>query len=78
MVSLLALGMHRGGGGRRRAGGGAAWRPAAPVRQLLRRLLRCRLRSSARRPRRAAVRFGYDPQSYSQNFDDGIGSSHRF
>nr|TKV93469.1 hypothetical protein SEVIR_9G227300v2 [Setaria viridis]TKV93470.1 hypothetical protein SEVIR_9G227300v2 [Setaria viridis] len=53
-------------------------RPAAPVRQLLRRLLRCRLRSSAGRPGRAAASFGYDQQSYSQNFDDGIGSGHRF
>ncbi|XP_062200463.1 uncharacterized protein LOC133903121 [Phragmites australis] len=47
---------------------------AAPVRKLLRRL-RSMLTNSAARPRRSAVRFGYDPQSYSQNFDDGLGSS---
>ncbi|OEL14569.1 hypothetical protein BAE44_0024413 [Dichanthelium oligosanthes] len=47
---------------------------AAPVRRLLRRL-RCSLRRSAARPSRAAVSFGYDLHSYSQNFDDGIISS---
>ncbi|KAL6641053.1 hypothetical protein ACP70R_019234 [Stipagrostis hirtigluma subsp. patula] len=69
MASVLSL---YGGSGRRRAahamgnGGGAA-----PVRRLLR-----MLRSSfapTRRP--SAVRFGYDLQSYSQNFDDGLGAS---
>ncbi|PAN46968.1 hypothetical protein PAHAL_9G227900 [Panicum hallii] len=77
MVSLLSMGTSRGGGGRRRVGAGSDGGAAAPVKQLLRRLLRCRL--SAGRPGRAAVRFGYDLQSYSRNFDDGIGSSgHRF
>ncbi|TVU30423.1 hypothetical protein EJB05_22047, partial [Eragrostis curvula] len=73
MASLLGL---YGGGGRKRVhakrrGGKAAWRSAAPVRQLLRRLWR---RGTAR-SRRPAVRFGYDLQSYAQNFDDGLGSS---
>jgi hypothetical protein len=55
------------------SGGGAARRPA--VKQLLRRL-QYRLRRSAATPRRAApVSFVYDLQSYSQNFDDGLGSS---
>uniref|UniRef100_A0A0A9BTY4 Uncharacterized protein n=1 Tax=Arundo donax TaxID=35708 RepID=A0A0A9BTY4_ARUDO len=66
------VGMHGGGGSRRRVGGRAAWRRAAPVRRFLRRL-RSSLRRSAARP--AAVRFGYDQHSYSQNFDDGLGSS---
>uniref|UniRef100_A0A0A9AA14 Uncharacterized protein n=1 Tax=Arundo donax TaxID=35708 RepID=A0A0A9AA14_ARUDO len=65
------LGLYSGGGQKRRvhARSGRAWRSAAPVRRLLRRLTGS-LRSSAR-PRRAAVRFGYDLHSYSQNFDDG-------
>jgi hypothetical protein len=45
---------------------------APPVKQLLRRL-KYRLRRSAAPP--APVSFGYDMQSYSQNFDDGLGSS---
>jgi hypothetical protein len=28
-------------------------------------------RKGTARPRRAAVTFAYDPESYSQNFDDG-------
>jgi hypothetical protein len=44
------------------------------VRRLLRRL-RSSFRRSTVRPRRAAVRFGYDLHSYSQNFDDGVASS---
>uniref|UniRef100_A0A0A8XPU2 Uncharacterized protein n=1 Tax=Arundo donax TaxID=35708 RepID=A0A0A8XPU2_ARUDO len=71
------LGLYGGGGRRRvhaRSGRGRAWRSAAPVRLLLRRL-RSSLRRTAARP---AVRFGYDLQSYSQNFDDGLGSfAHR-
>jgi hypothetical protein len=63
--------LRRAATGRRSVVGGAAWR-------LLRRLLRRRPRSSAGRPRRAVARFGYDPESYSRNFDDGIGSGHRF
>ncbi|GJM84760.1 hypothetical protein PR202_ga00462 [Eleusine coracana subsp. coracana] len=47
---------------------------AAPVKQLLTKL-RSSLRRSTARPRRAVgLRFAYDMQSYSQNFDDGIGS----
>jgi hypothetical protein len=64
MASLLSL---NGSGGRRR-------QSAAPVRRLLRRL-RSSFRRSTVRPRRAAVRFGYDLHSYSQNFDDGVASS---
>ncbi|GJN20814.1 hypothetical protein PR202_gb08237 [Eleusine coracana subsp. coracana] len=70
--SLLSL--YRGGGRRRvhskRSGAKAAWRSAAPVRKLLRRLWR----KGTARPRRATVRFSYDLESYCQNFDDGLGS----
>jgi hypothetical protein len=52
--------------------GAAAGSVAPPVKQLLRRL-KYRLRRSAAPP--APVSFGYDMQSYSQNFDDGLGSS---
>jgi hypothetical protein len=45
-------------------------RSTAPMKQLLRRL-QYRLRRSATPP----VRFSYDLESYSQNFDDGLGSS---
>ncbi|TVU30425.1 hypothetical protein EJB05_22049, partial [Eragrostis curvula] len=75
MASLL--GLYSSGGPRRahakRRGRKAAWRSstAAPVRQLLKSLWR---RGTAR-PSCAAVRFAYDPQSYAQNFDDGLGSS---
>ncbi|KAF8672723.1 hypothetical protein HU200_049420 [Digitaria exilis] len=62
MASLLSL----YGSGRRRS--------PAPVSRLLRRL-RSSLRRSAARPRREAVRFGYDLHSYSQNFDDGLAAS---
>ncbi|GJN20811.1 hypothetical protein PR202_gb08234 [Eleusine coracana subsp. coracana] len=69
MASLQLNDLHRGGGRRRvhakRSGGKVAWQSAAPVRKLLRRLWR---------PRRAAVRFGYDLQSYCQNLDDGVRS----
>jgi hypothetical protein len=54
-----------------RSGGGG--RSAAAVKQLLSRL-RSTWRRRAARPRRPAVRFGYDLQSYSQNFDDGLSS----
>jgi hypothetical protein len=67
--SLLTL--YRAGGGRRvhakRSGGKASWRSAAPVKKLLRRLWR----KGTARPRRAALTFAYDLESYSQNFDDG-------
>jgi hypothetical protein len=74
MASSLLARYRSGGRGSRahakRSGGKAAWRSAAPVRKLLRRLWR---RGTAR-PRRAAVRFGYDLHSYYQNFDDGLAS----
>jgi hypothetical protein len=69
MVSLLSL---YGSGGRRRTSRGSG--TAAPVRRLLRRLRSSFGRITAR-PRRSAVRFGYDLHSYSQNFDDGVASS---
>ncbi|KAF8672725.1 hypothetical protein HU200_049422 [Digitaria exilis] len=62
--------LYGSGSGRRRVSrdGGSAWH------RLLRRL-RSSLRRSAARPRREAVRFGYDLHSYSQNFDDGLAAS---
>nr|CAB3499436.1 unnamed protein product [Digitaria exilis] len=76
MASLLSL--YGSGSGRRRVSrdGGSAWQSPspAPVSRLLRRL-RSSLRRSAARPRREAVRFGYDLHSYSQNFDDGLAAS---
>ena len=75
-ASLVVL--YTGGSGRcgrvvvhARRGGG---RSAAAVKQLLSRLRRSWRRGAAR-PRRSAVRFGYDLHSYYQNFDDGIASS---
>ncbi|GJM84755.1 hypothetical protein PR202_ga00457 [Eleusine coracana subsp. coracana] len=47
---------------------------AAPVKQLLTKLGSSLRRSTARPRRAAALTFAYDLQSYSQNFDDGIGS----
>jgi hypothetical protein len=47
---------------------------AAPVKQLLRRL-QYKLGRSAARP--APVRFAYDMESYSQNFDSELGSADR-
>jgi hypothetical protein len=54
--------------------GAAVRQPTAPVKQLLRRLQH-KLRRSAARP--APVRFAYDMESYSQNFDGGLGSTDR-
>jgi hypothetical protein len=72
-MATLQLGLHTGGGSRRRVDARSGGRSAAAVKQLL-----SRLRSTWRRsPRRAAVSFGYDLQSYSQNFDDGLASSDR-
>jgi hypothetical protein len=47
------------------------------MKQLLRKLRSTwrRRRRSAARPRRAVVTFGYDLQSYYQNFDDGLAFS---
>ncbi|CAL4933688.1 unnamed protein product [Urochloa decumbens] len=75
---MASLGAYTGGSSRRRAharsGGRAA--AAAAAKQLLSRLRFSWRRSAAARPkRRAAVSFGYDLQSYSLNFDDGLGSS---
>ncbi|KQJ97018.1 hypothetical protein BRADI_3g28315v3 [Brachypodium distachyon] len=68
------------GGGRRRmdvksgAGAVSSWRRApAPVRQLFWRVRRAVMQ----RPKRGAVRFGYDLKSYYQNFDDGLVASRR-
>jgi|UPI000220F157 hypothetical protein len=47
---------------------GGSSRSAAAVRQLMLSRLRCSWRRRAARPRRSAVRFGYDLHSYSQNF----------
>ena len=56
-----------------RAAGSAAWRAPAPVRQLFWRVRSSWKNAVMRWPRRVArpARFGYDVQSYSQNFDDG-------
>ncbi|TKV93473.1 hypothetical protein SEVIR_9G227500v4 [Setaria viridis] len=74
------LGLYTGGS-RRRVDGRSGERSSvasAAAKQLLSRL-RSTWRRSAGRPRRPAVKFGYDLQSYSQNFDDGLASSgHRF
>jgi hypothetical protein len=74
-MAASLLGLYSGGSGRCRRvharGGGR--RSAAAVKQLLSRLRRS-WRRRVTRPRRSAVRFGYDLHSYSQNFDDGIAS----
>ncbi|KAG2537640.1 hypothetical protein PVAP13_9NG344200 [Panicum virgatum] len=59
--------------------GGSGGRSSSAVKQLLWRL-RSTWRTSAGWPRRPPVKFGYDLPSYSQNFDDGLGScgGHRF
>jgi len=67
LLGLYTSGSGQGGRVHGRSGG----RSAAAVKQLLSRL-RCSWRRRAARPRRSAVRFGYDLHSYSQNFDDGI------
>ncbi|XP_040384345.1 uncharacterized protein LOC121055583 [Oryza brachyantha] len=88
MAFLLGLG--GGSGSRRRvaakgAAGAARGRRSSavaaaprPVRQLYWKL-RSRLRPK-RHASGAAARFGYDLQSYSRNFDDGLvsGHHHRF
>ncbi|CAN6310860.1 unnamed protein product [Urochloa humidicola] len=53
---------------------GGRSRSAAAVKRLLLKLRSTWSRRAAR-PRRAAVSFGYDLQSYSLNFDDGLYSS---
>jgi hypothetical protein len=75
-MAASLLGLYSGGSGRcgrvhARSGGR---RSAAAVKKLLSRLRRSWRRRAAR-PRRTAVRFGYDLHSYYQNFDDGIASS---
>ena len=67
LVVLYTGGSGRGGRVYARSGGR---RSAAAVKQLLSRVRRSWRRRAAR-PRRSAVRFGYDLHSYSQNFDDG-------
>ncbi|RCV42594.1 hypothetical protein SETIT_9G228000v2 [Setaria italica] len=63
-------------GGNRRRGHCRRSAAAAAAKQLLSRLRSTWRQRSTARPRRAAVRsFGYDLHSYSQNFDDGLGSS---
>ncbi|KAF8672730.1 hypothetical protein HU200_049427 [Digitaria exilis] len=74
MASLkLGQGQHTGGGSSRRrvharSGGRSA---SAAAKQLLLRLRSAWRSGGAARPRRVAVSFGYDMQSYCQNFDDG-------
>ncbi|ONM06027.1 hypothetical protein ZEAMMB73_Zm00001d032771 [Zea mays] len=72
MASLLGLYTSGSARGRRVHAARSSGRrqSAAPLKQLLSRL-RCSWRRRAARPRRGAVRFGYDLHSYSQNFDDG-------
>jgi hypothetical protein len=71
------LGAYTGGSDSSRRSGHGQRSAAAAAKQLLSRLRSTwRQRSAAARPRRrAAVRFGYDLHSYSQNFDDGLASS---
>jgi hypothetical protein len=76
-MAASLLGLYSGGSGRcrrvhARSGGR---RSAAAVKQLLSRLMRRSWRRRVARPRRTAVRFGYDLHSYYQNFDDSIASS---
>ncbi|RCV42598.1 hypothetical protein SEVIR_9G228000v4 [Setaria viridis] len=69
------MGLYTGGNQRRvhaRSGGRSS---AAAVTKLLSRLRSTLRRRAARRRRQAAVTFGYDLHSYSQNFDDGLSSS---
>nr|CAB3494474.1 unnamed protein product [Digitaria exilis] len=77
IASSLQLGQHTGGGSsRRRAHGRSGGRSSSAVKQLLLRLRSAWRSGGTVRPRRAATRFGYDLQSYCQNFDDGgLGSS---
>jgi hypothetical protein len=53
------------------AAGGVGWRAPAPVRQLFWRVRSSWKNAVTRRPRGGVLRFGYDLQSYSLNFDDG-------
>ncbi|KAG0549253.1 hypothetical protein BDA96_01G239300 [Sorghum bicolor] len=69
-MAASLLGLYSGGSGHARSGGR---RSAAAVKRLLSSLRRSWRRRAAR-PRRSAVRFGYDLHSYYQNFDDGIAS----
>jgi hypothetical protein len=73
-MASLQLVPYTGGASRRRSGCG---RSAVAVKQLLSRLRSTwrRRRAAARPRRRAKVSFGYDLQSYHQNFDDGLASS---
>ncbi|RLN41366.1 hypothetical protein C2845_PM01G40700 [Panicum miliaceum] len=77
--STQLLGAHTGGSRRRVAhagsGGGRSAAAAAAAKQLLSRLRSSLRRSAAGRRRAAVMSFGYDMQSYSRNFDDGLGSS---
>ncbi|NP_001315265.1 uncharacterized protein LOC100278716 [Zea mays] len=73
MAAVSLLGPYTGGsglGGRLVHARSGGRRPAAAVKRLLSRLSRSWRRRAAR-PRRTAVRFGYDLHSYYQNFDDG-------
>ncbi|RLN19609.1 hypothetical protein C2845_PM02G12160 [Panicum miliaceum] len=73
------VGAYTGGSGSSHARSGGRSAAAAAAKQVLLRL-RSTWRRSAARPRRAAVSFGYDMRSYSQNFDDGLAlgsSGHR-
>ncbi|CAN6304926.1 unnamed protein product [Urochloa humidicola] len=75
-MASLQLGAYTGGSSRRRlVNARSGGRTAAAAKQLLSRLRSTWRRSAARPKRRAAVSFVYDLQSYSRNFDDGLGSS---
>ncbi|RLN16663.1 hypothetical protein C2845_PM02G12170 [Panicum miliaceum] len=71
------VGAYTGGSGSSHARSGRRSAAAAAAAKLMLSRLRSTWRRGAARPRRrAAVSFGYDLRSYSQNFDDGlVGSS---
>jgi hypothetical protein len=71
-MATQQLRQYASSGSSRRSG--VVCRSAAAAKQLLSRL-RSTWRRRAARARRPAIRFGYDLQSYSQNFDDGLASS---
>ncbi|PUZ38735.1 hypothetical protein GQ55_9G219700 [Panicum hallii var. hallii] len=74
------VGAYTGGSGSSHARSGGRSAAAAAAKQMLSRLRSTWRRSAARPRRRAAVSFGYDMRSYSQNFDDGLAlgcSGHR-
>ncbi|RLN40096.1 hypothetical protein C2845_PM01G40720 [Panicum miliaceum] len=61
-----------GSGSSRTRSGGRSAAAAAAAKHVLSRLRSTWRRSAAQPRRRAAVSFGYDLRSYSQNFDDDL------